>query len=194
MRLQSIWSEIISTNHFFSTEACMWHVHIVWLLGNKSRDKLASNYIIRLLIDSITILQSYNSILIMVLEITRGGGAFFQRAQLLSIGVSYFSADRGERLFFRRIFWDYAPIFRRNSVNARFVENNNFTIVLLWTNLTEASSVWSPNTDYILNLELRWMYQSINKSIHQPISIGKYVTEIIECAPPYYPIVKSFCK
>ena len=45
----------------------MQHSPIVWLLGNKPRDQLASDSIIRLLIGVLTIVQSYNGVVIIVL-------------------------------------------------------------------------------------------------------------------------------
>ena len=72
MTFYSLKSEIINTFCFSSTEAYMRHSSIVWLPGNKPRDQLASDSKIRLLIDVITIVQSFNGIKIIVSEIIRG--------------------------------------------------------------------------------------------------------------------------
>ena len=73
MTFYSLKSEIINTFCFSSTAAYMRRSPIVRLPGNKQRDQFASDSIIRLLIDVITIVQSYNGIVIMVSEIIRGG-------------------------------------------------------------------------------------------------------------------------
>ena len=86
-RLQALFPEIISTRCFFSTEA-----YSNWLPGNKPHDQLVPDSIFRLRIDVITIVRSYNGILIMVLEII-GGSAFFaplppgQWSDLKSLGT-----------------------------------------------------------------------------------------------------------
>lgn len=48
------------------------HRHIVWLPGNKPRDQLAVNSIVRLLIDAVTIVLSFNGLQGIVSEIIWG--------------------------------------------------------------------------------------------------------------------------
>ena len=67
-RQQAICSEVISTRCFFSAEAYNSMVPIVWLPGNKPCDQLASNSVLRLLIDVITNVESYDFIIMMVLR------------------------------------------------------------------------------------------------------------------------------